>query len=107
MCSALLVGGLTAAGAHFALWVWVAVDAITALAIMRRGMPRRDVFIVALFLPGWAAYLFDDPYRFWGSSIIVIVQMLATFPLRQLIGRGARIPKLPDIIDNILPRDAA
>jgi len=105
MCSALFAGAITALGADFALWAWAGIDIVTALAIIRKGMPRRDILIVAMFLPGWAFYLLPDPWRFWGSSVVVIAQMMLVFPVAQVRGRfkAARPPN--NLWDDFLPKD--
>jgi len=105
MCSALFAGAITTLGADFALWAWAGIDIVTALVIIRKGMPRRDILIVAMFLPGWAFYLLPDPWRFWGSSVVVIAQMMLVFPVAQVKALHGRIPPLPDVFGDMFKKD--
>lgn len=60
---------------------WVAVDALMLAAIIRRNMTMADMMICCLFVMAWAFYMLPDPMRHDGTTIIVIAQMLLTFPL--------------------------
>lgn len=105
MCSALFVGAMTWAGAPFALWAWALVDAVTAFAIIHRNMPRRDYIVIACFVPGWAFYLVDDPWRFWGTSIVVIVQMMLVAPYAKSWQIFRSRKPSSNLWDNFLPMD--
>ena len=70
-------------GVPFSLVRWLIFDlaAMTLIVVLVPKMTRVEWAILWLFLVGWAAYLLGDPFRYIGSMVITVVQLLLTFPL--------------------------
>jgi hypothetical protein len=75
--------------------LWFLIDLEAALFIIRRNMPVRDYIIIGLFVPAWVSYALPDPWRNWGSSAVVITQLLLTVPLRKNQGMGGLVSHGP------------
>lgn len=86
LASALLCVGLDQAEVAFNFLFWLLIDCVVILAIIRRGMSYADVAVIALFAPAWVFYLLPDPLRFYGSVVVVIAQLVLTFPAVRLWG---------------------
>lgn len=79
-------------GIPFETWAWVSLDVFTAWMIMRPGIGKREVVILALFLPCWAAYLLEEPWRYMAATMCVTVQMFIVTPgYRTVIERARRV----------------
>ncbi len=74
---------------------WLALDLAVILCIARRNMPLADKFILALFIPAWFCYALPDPWKYWGSSAVVIVQLLLSIPLSKDQGIGGSVTHGP------------
>jgi hypothetical protein len=61
-------------------WLVLDVSAMTLVA-MFGGRSRANCAIFGLFFVGWGAYFLPDPYRYAGSMLVTILQLLLTFPL--------------------------
>jgi hypothetical protein len=64
--------------------VWVLIDLAVALTIIRPTMTKADCVILALFIPAWCFYLLPPDTRFWGSFVVVVAQLVLTFPAEAL-----------------------
>lgn len=93
-------------GVPFGIWAWASLDVVTAWMIMRPGIGRREIVIVSLFLPCWAAYLLDEPWRYMVATGLVTLQMFIVTPLGWLRDRARTAPPPQDLWDNFLPLDA-
>jgi hypothetical protein len=84
-------------GVPFNPILWMVIDVVVILFIIRPDMKRRDLVILAIFLPIWALYITMPP---WASTVIdglVVAQMLLTFPVRRTWGASqAFIARLRD-----------
>lgn len=89
--------GLIAVGVPFNFLLWMGIDVVVILFIVRPDMKRRDLVILALFLPVWAIYLTMPAWCAEAIKTIVAAQMLLTFPLRRTWGASrAFITRLRD-----------
>lgn len=80
--------GLDAAGVPFSVVRWLILDTLAmSLILLLSRLDRTDWIILALFFAGWAAYGLPDPYRYYGSVAVTILQLLLTFPLREATHR--------------------
>jgi hypothetical protein len=59
----------------------VLLDCAVIVCVSRRNMPLADKIILALLIPAWVSYALPDPWKYWGSSAVVILQLLLTIPL--------------------------
>lgn len=89
-------------GITFDTWSWVALDVATAWMIIRPGMGKRDILIVALFAPCWAAYLLNEPWRYMAATGIVVVQLMVTTPHYRTVIRRARAVDMRDIFGEFM-----
>lgn len=82
---------LCRAGVPFNFVLWVVVDLVVILIVIRPEMTRRDLVILALFAPIWALYLLRPEW--WAQAVIltVVVQMLLTFPAGQAWALAKRV----------------
>jgi hypothetical protein len=64
--------------------IWVLIDLAVILAIIRPTMTKADCIILALFVPAWCFYLLPPDPRFWGSFVVVVAQLVFTFPVEAL-----------------------
>jgi hypothetical protein len=87
--------GLREWQAPFEFWFWFQIDLLAMLFILRRNMPYRDWIILGLFGLAWVSYLLPDPLRNWGSSAVVITQLLLTIPLVKHQGSGGEVSHGP------------
>jgi hypothetical protein len=64
--------------------LWVMVDLVVVLLVMRPTMTRIDVAILALFGPIWVLYIVQPDW--WAQAVIlgVSAQMFLTFPFCRL-----------------------
>lgn len=83
-------------GVEFDAAFWWLIDVLVIAVIYRRGMPRADWIILALFPVAWAAYFLPNPWRYEIALAVVIAQLLLTVPYAAFWGRLKRMPKLPD-----------
>lgn len=60
-------------------WLVLDVSAMTLVAMLG-GWTHANCVIFGLFFVGWGAYLLPDPYRYFGSMLVTITQLLLTFP---------------------------
>jgi hypothetical protein len=67
---------------HFILWLLI--DLAVIRVIIRPTMTAADCVILALFFPAWVSYLLPDAERFRISFIVVVAQLLLTFPAEML-----------------------
>lgn len=67
-------------GVPFHFILWLLIDLAVILAIIRPAMTTADVVIVALFIPAWVAYLLPEGPRFELGFLVVVAQLLLTFP---------------------------
>lgn len=70
-------------GVPFSFLLWMGIDVVVILFIVRADMKRRDIMILALFLPIWAIYLTMPAWCAEAIKTIVAAQMLLTFPVRR------------------------
>lgn len=75
--------GLIAVGVPFNFLLWMGIDVVVIAFVIRHDMRRRDLAILALFLPTWALYLTIPPWWVEAIKAIVAAQMLLTFPIRR------------------------
>jgi hypothetical protein len=75
-------------GAAFNPWLWMACDAVAAIAILLRpphqwGLSRalRDLAIVALFVAAWPFYFRNDQFASDATDVICAAQLLLALPL--------------------------
>lgn len=63
--------------------LWITIDLVAILIVMRPHMTGRDVAVIAMFGPAWVLYLTQPSW--WGHAVNLIVasQMFLTFPLRR------------------------
>jgi hypothetical protein len=64
--------------------VWTLIDLAVVGAIIRPKMTAADCVIIALFVPAWCFYLLPADTRFWGSFVVVVAQLVLTFPVEAL-----------------------
>lgn len=70
-------------GVPFNFVLWVVIDLLVIICIIRPDMRHRELVVLALFLPIWALYI---AWPQWGPQAIetlAAVQMLLTFPVRR------------------------
>lgn len=74
---------LCRSGVPFNFVLWVVIDLVVILFVIRKDMSRRDLTIIALFAPAWTLYLFQP--LMWSQAVAALVaaQMLLTFPDRK------------------------
>jgi hypothetical protein len=63
---------------HFILWLLI--DLAVILVIIRPTMTVADCIILALFIPAWVGYLLPEQPRFQLGFVVVVAQLLLTFP---------------------------
>jgi hypothetical protein len=70
--------------------VCVAIDlaALALLLALCRRPLKLEWIIGLLFVPAFVSYVLPDPWRYWGSSCVVITQLLLTIPLTKHQGIG-------------------
>lgn len=71
-------------GAPFNFVLWMLIDLAVVLVIIRPTMTKTDCVIIALFIPAWCFYLLPADTRFWGSFVVVVAQLVLTFPVEAL-----------------------
>lgn len=68
-------------GIAFQQEVWFGMDvAAIVLIVGLQKLDRQSWAILLLFPCAWPLYLAPDPYRYFGSATITILQLLLTFP---------------------------
>jgi hypothetical protein len=77
---------LSYAQVPFNFVVWMLLDLVIVLVIIHPKMTKTDCVILALFIPAWCFYLLPADTRFWGTFVIVVVQMALTFPVEAARG---------------------
>ena len=77
--------------------VCVAIDclALAMLIFLCRRPLRLEWIIGLLFVPACVSYFLPDPWRYWGSSCVVITQLLLTIPLVKNQGLGWKVSHGP------------
>lgn len=60
--------------------LWLLIDLVVILAILRPDLTKADCVVLALFVPAWVFYLMPPDTRFTGSFAVVVAQLLLTFP---------------------------
>lgn len=84
--------------------LWVLIDLVVVLVIIRPALSRTDVIVLALFIPAWVAYLLPEYPRFAISFSVVVAQLALTFPVeplrRKLAGWAA--PRRPGDFDKMV-----
>ena len=80
LASLALCQALPALGLEFDMLFWIAVDVAVIVAISCMSFQRRNLAVIALFLPAWGFYLADPGLRFWGTLWVVVLQMALTLP---------------------------
>jgi hypothetical protein len=76
--------------------LWMAIDVVVMLAIVRPGMTRADWLVMILFAPAWVGYLLPPDPRYLIGTLVVIVQFLAIFPTKRVLSRACRtLPHQP------------
>jgi signal transduction histidine kinase len=75
--------GLCWAEVPFNLILWLVVDLVVILFMMRPEMNRRDLVILALFAPIWTLYLAQPTWAPPAVDCLIAAQMLLTFPVRR------------------------
>ncbi len=85
----------------------VPIDAGFNIRRAVRHMSRADMSIVLLFPVAWLVYLTPDPWRFYGSTAVVIAQLLLTFPFARFYVRAKENFKNRDDWTNLDLRVAA
>ena len=77
--------------------VCAAIDlAVIALLLALCRKPLKIEWIIGLlFIPAWISYALPDPWRYWGSSAVVITQLLLTIPLVKNQGLGWKVSHGP------------
>jgi len=81
LASLMLCMGLDEAGIQFNFLFWLLIDVAVIGAIIRPDMRFRDCAVLVLFLPAWSFYLADENTRYIGGSVVVILQLMLTFPI--------------------------
>jgi hypothetical protein len=71
---------LQRAEVEFDVALWMTIDVLVAMAIVRPDMRPRDWFVVGLFGVAFVFYQLPDPWRYFGSVSVSITQLLLTFP---------------------------
>ena len=77
---------------------WVLIDLLVIAIIIPyefgdsvktviRRMSKNDIWVVLLFPVAWVAYLTYDPWRYYGSMLVVISQLFLMFPCGSLYTR--------------------
>jgi hypothetical protein len=84
-------------------WLWMACDAVAALAILLRppsewrlGRALRDLAIVALFVAVWPFYFHDSQFASDATDLICAAQLLLALPLTRAWRRAKATPLPPD-----------
>lgn len=72
------------AGVPFSFPLWLLIDLAVILVIIRPNTSVADCFILALFIPAWVGYLLPDAQRFQIGFVVVVAQLLLTFPAAKL-----------------------
>lgn len=79
---------------HFAVpfnfVLWILIDLVVILFIIRPTMTATDCVILALFVPAWVFYLLPPEPRFLGGFVVVVMQLLLTFPADVICGAVSR-----------------
>lgn len=82
---------LSYAQVPFSFILWLMIDLAVVLVIIRPAMTKTDCVIIALFIPAWCFYLLPPDTRFWGSFVVVVAQLVLTFPVEALRAALARL----------------
>lgn len=75
-------------------WLILDVNAMALIAIVG-SRTRANCAIFALFFVGWFAYAMGDPYRYVGTMLVTIAQLLLTFPAANAWGHIKRVQRHP------------
>lgn len=80
---------MAAEGVEFRRAFWVTIDLTAVFLIYGVNIKMRlaDWAILALFPVAWAFYFLPDPYRYTGTMLVTIVQLLLTFPALRVFRR--------------------
>lgn len=107
VASAVLSLALDWRGVEFNFLFWWLID-VLVLAVFVPLEPRfnlwraflrmgwTDRFVAAFFPVAWLAYLLPDPWRYYATTAIVVVQLLLTLPYAELRARLKRACRTPD-----------
>jgi hypothetical protein len=77
-------------GVPFNFVLWVVVDLMAMLFIIRRDMSRRDLVVLALYLPIWPCYFEWNEVTSRVVIVLVSVQMFITFPVERARGVASK-----------------
>jgi hypothetical protein len=96
LASVALCLGLDSAGVPFNFVLWLLIDLVVILVIIRPTMTVADCVILALFIPAWVGYLLPDAQRFQIGFVVVVAQLLLTFPAETVRRALTSFYKPPD-----------
>lgn len=90
LASAALCWGLDASGWQFEAGVWLAIDIAVIAAILVLRSRATDWIVLALFVPIFALYAADEYTRYYGVTILIMLQFIVTLPWKAIGLRAAR-----------------
>jgi len=80
LCSFVFSTMLCRLGVEFNFVLWVAIDLAVILCIIHPKMRKRDIVVLALFMPIWVIYLCVPRWGAQAVDLLIALQMLLTFP---------------------------